>query len=133
MQLETPDQNSPDILLVEDDASVRRSVLMLLKAHGFHVKAYGLGSALVNDAAAPAARLLIADWQVPDMDGFAVLSSLRAKDWRGRAIMLTGYHDETLAEKAANSGFQCVLRKPVLDHELIGTVTRILGQRLQRT
>ena len=129
MQVETPDPNTLDILLVEDDAGVRRSILMLLKAHGFHVRAYGLGNALLLDPSALAARLLIADWQMPDMDGFEVLSSLRAKDWHGSAIMLTGYDNETLADKAENSGFQRLLRKPVIDHELIGTVKRLLGQQ----
>ncbi|MGE3746240.1 MAG: response regulator [Sphingomonadaceae bacterium] len=126
MQVEVPGQKSPDILLVEDDAGVRRSILMLLKAHGFRVKAYSLGSALISDAAAWPARLLIADWQIPDMDGFEILSSLRNKAWRGRAMMITGYDNQALVKKAISSGFEHVLRKPIVDHELIGAVTRIL-------
>jgi len=126
MQVEVPGQKSPDILLVEDDPGVRRSILMLLKAHGFRVKAYSLGSALISDAAAWPARLLIADWQIPDMDGFEVLSSLRSKAWPGRAMMITGYDNQLLAKKAIDSGFDHVLQKPIIDHELIGAVTRIL-------
>lgn len=123
------DERPPEILVVEDDSGVRRSILMLLKAHGLSAKAYGSGATLAQDPLARAARLLIADWQMPDMNGIEVLASLRATGWAGAGLMLTGYYDAIVAAKARREGFQEVLPKPVLDHELIGTVTRLLGEQ----
>lgn len=123
------DERPPDILLVEDDSGVRRSILMLLKAHGLSAKAYGSGATLAQDPLARGARLLIADWQMPDMNGFEVLASLRSTGWAGAGLMLTGYYDAILAVRARREGFQEVLPKPILDHELIGTVTRLLGEQ----
>lgn len=123
------DERSPEILVVEDDAGVRRSILMLLKAHGLSAKAYGSGSNLAGDPLARTAHLLIADWRMPDMNGFEVLASLRSTGWTGAGLMLTGYYDAILAARARREGFQEILPKPVLDHELIGTVTRLLGEQ----
>lgn len=127
--LSAVDERSPEILVVEDDSGVRRSILMLLKAHGLSAKAYGSGASLAQDPLARAARLLIADWRMPDMNGFEVLASLRSTGWTGAGLMLTGYYDAILAERARQEGFQEILPKPVLDHELIGTVTRLLGEK----
>jgi FixJ family two-component response regulator len=68
---------------------------------------------------------------MPDMNGFEVLAALRALGWTGGALMLTGYYDALLAARASQEGFKGILRKPVLDHELISTVTRMLGQQSQ--
>ena len=117
----------PGIVLVDDDAAVRRSMLLLLRAHGFDVKAYGLGSALICDPSVQSARLLITDWRMTDMNGFAVLASLRATGWTGAALMVTGYYDAELAAKAAEHGFSSTLAKPVPEHVLIDKVKWLLG------
>jgi len=117
----------PGIVLIDDDAAVRRAMLMLLRAHDFDVKAYGLGGALICDPSVRSARLLITDWQMSDMNGFAVLASLRATGWTGAALMVTGYYADELVAKAAQHGFSFILPKPVADHVLIDTVTRLLG------
>lgn len=117
----------PSIVLIDDDAAVRRSMLLLLRARGYDVKAYGLGSALICDPSVQSARLLITDWQMADMNGFAVLASLRATGWTGAALMVTGYYDADLVAKAAEHGFSFTLAKPVAEHVLIDKVKRLLG------
>lgn len=122
------DPARPGIIVIDDDPGVRRSLLMLLKARGFMVRAYGHGAALVSDPAARTARLLIADWKMPGMNGLEILARLRATGWTGSALMLTGYYDARLADKAAATGFACTLAKPLADHVLIETVTTLLAR-----
>jgi CheY-like chemotaxis protein len=62
---------------------------------------------LVNDLYADLARfdlitLLVVDYQMPAMNGLAVLEQL--KDWPGKRVMLTGQADEQLAVEAFNRG-----------------------------
>jgi len=58
------DERPPEILVVEDDSGVRRSILMLLKAHGLSAKAYGSGATLAQDP--PGAGRTAADRRLAD-------------------------------------------------------------------
>lgn len=120
-------ESAPGILLIDDDAVVRRTMLMLLRARGFRAKAYGLGGALISDPLARFAQLLIANWQMPDMSGVDVLVALRTRGWGGSAIMLTANMNADIAPSAARNGFAVTLAKPVADHVLIDMVTRLVG------
>lgn len=121
------EENTPDILLVDDDAAVRRSIQLLLRAHGYNVKSYGLGSALVADPAAAGARCLITDYRMPQFDGFTILRLLRQGGWPGNAILLTAYHSRELAAEAMDEGFGAALPKPVAHHELLEAIRRALA------
>src|SRR3546814_15865794 len=51
-RITSPTGERPRLLLLEDDAGVRRSLQLLLRARGFDVRAYAAGAALLADPAA---------------------------------------------------------------------------------
>ncbi|MCI4592459.1 response regulator [Sphingobium sp. BYY-5] len=119
----------PKILLLEDDAGVRRSLQLLLQAQGFEVRAYAASAALLADETARDAACLVADYRVEDIDGIAVLMRLRAKNWTGPAILITAFSSQDLRERATSAGYAVVLEKPLRQHVLVETISRLAAHR----
>lgn len=120
----------PRLLLVEDDAGVRRSLQLLLQAKGFDVRAYATGAALLADPSVDGASLFVADYSMDDLDGIEVLSRLRTRGWAGPAVLITAYPSPTLDARARAKGFDVVLEKPFRDHVLVETVTKLSERRV---
>lgn len=114
----------PKILLVEDEPGVRRSLQLLLHARGYDVRSYASSAALVADPLVDEAICLVADYRMPEMDGLAVLRSLRARGWQRPAILVTAYGSPDLVERAMRAGFSAVIEKPLREHALADAVAR---------
>jgi CheY-like chemotaxis protein len=71
---------SPSILLVEDDDSVRRSLLRTLHARGINAVGVADGMEAIQHALASPPDLIIMDLQLPAMSGPDVLRQLRTHD-----------------------------------------------------
>lgn len=125
----TSSPDRPRLLLVEDDAGVRRSLQLLLRARGFDVRAYSAGAALLADPLADSAGCFVADYSMDDLDGLEVLSRLRSRGWTGPAVLITAFPTADLRERALASGFDEVLEKPFREHALGDTVVRLTQAR----
>lgn len=123
----SPMGERPRILLVEDDAGVRRSLQLLFRARGFDVLAYAAGAALLADPTARDACCFIADYRLDETDGIEVLRHLRESGWSGPAVLITAFPSADLTERALAHGFSQVLEKPFREHVLGATVARLTG------
>ena len=117
------------ILIAEDDAAVRRSMQLLLRAHEYDVRAYTSGSALLSDPYALSGNCLVVDYRMPDVTGFDILRDLRAEGWLGAAILVTGYYGTDLVNRATQEGFDAVLEKPLMDQVLLNTIAGVIAAR----
>ena len=67
-----PDARSPcaprQLLLIEDDAKVRRSLHLLLQSEGYEVRSFAGVRALLAEAGARAAPYLVTDYRLSDGD-----------------------------------------------------------------
>ena len=115
------------LLLVEDDAPVRRSLQLLLQSRGFEVRAYRSGIGLAQDAEALRADCLVADLRLIDGDALGLLHELREVGWAGRAILISGHVTAELEADALAQGYDLVLAKPVPDAVLTGSVARLVS------
>jgi len=64
---------------------------------------------------------------MPQMDGFAVLSKLRARNPGLPAIMLTSHATPRVRARANAAGVRTVLEKPLLDNALMDHIRTILN------
>jgi PAS domain S-box-containing protein len=71
------DERSPAILVVEDDLDLARVMITALQAHNIRALHAGTGREAIQLCRQQEPRLIVLDLALPDMDGYAVVSSLR--------------------------------------------------------
>jgi FixJ family two-component response regulator len=119
--------DAPDILVVDDDSGVRRSLTLLLRGHGYRTKAYPDGGTMANDPDARKAALLLTDYKMPTGDGFDLLQIMRGHGWPGTAVLITGHGGPSLRADATAAGFADVLEKPLRPSQLLQAAKRAVG------
>jgi CheY-like chemotaxis protein len=120
----------PEILVVDDDAVVRRAIQLLLRGHGYRVRAYPNAAALIGDAEARHATLLLADDRLSPSMRLDLLRSLRADGWAGTAVLMTRQETEDTARHARAAGFQGMLGKPLRPSILLNEAAAARGRVL---
>jgi FixJ family two-component response regulator len=113
------------IVLLEDDNGVRRSLQLLLQGRGFDVKAFGSAEPLLADPEFAEADCLIADYRLAASNGIDVLQSLRQGGWMKPAVLITAFGSAELAARALAAGFSDVFEKPLKDHLLTAALERL--------
>ena len=97
--------------LVDDDASVRRSVGFMLKTSGYQVQSYKSGQELLKTSDLSQGCVLL-DIRMPGMDGLEVQQALQEKGVGLPVIIMTGHGDVGLAVKAMKAGAVDFIEKP---------------------
>jgi two-component system, LuxR family, response regulator FixJ len=98
--------------LVDDDASVRRSVGFMLRTSGHQVQAYESGAELLKNSAQLRQGCILLDIRMPGMDGLQVQQALQEKGVGLPVIIMTGHGDVGLAVKAMKAGAVDFIEKP---------------------
>ena len=121
---------SGTILLVDDEAHIRRSTGMVLGQLGYGVTAAaGAPEALELFTRNPRAfDLLITDISMPDMDGFQLTQQIKALRPDMPVIMITGYSEKTTCQETAARGVSAFMIKPFTRAELSKTVSDVLAR-----
>ena len=128
--MSSPASNSPDrrrVLLVEDDAAVRRSLQLLLMGQGYDVRAYPSAAGLAQDPEALRADCLVADLMIPDGNAVTLLSDLRGSGWKGKAVLISGHLTNEWAERALAHGYAAAFAKPIGDAVLTKCLARLMA------
>ena len=114
------------ILVVEDDNSVRESMVSLLEAFGHTVTQAADGEAALHELQRARPDLIITDYLMPGITGAELM--LRAREvFPGiPMIIATGYADMNAIEQVLGSDI--LLRKPFQLAELAVSVDRALGR-----
>jgi DNA-binding response OmpR family regulator len=118
----------PRVLVIEDEARVRRSLEEGLRAAGFEVETAARGDHGSRLATSQSFDCIILDWMLPGRDGLQVLSDLRRA---GRAIpvlLLTARDAIEDRVLGLDSGAEDYLTKPFAFAELLARL-RVLLRR----
>jgi FixJ family two-component response regulator len=119
-------ESSGLVYIVDDDASVRRSLTRLVQSTGYDVESYGCARdfiAHVHASCTPACVVL--DVRLPDASGLEVQSKI---DPRLPIIFLTGHGDIAMTVRALKAGATDFLTKPVLEECLIPAIQQALAR-----
>lgn len=117
------------ILAVDDSPSMRQMVAFTLKAAGFEVTEAEDGVDALNKARAAQFNLVLADVNMPNMDGITLVRELRAlPDYRFTPLLIltteAGQDKKMQGKQAGATGW---LVKPFNPEQLVATVQRVLN------
>ena len=115
----------PRILLVEDDKSIVNNLREFLKQEGFDVSVAMSQSEALDMAAASAHDLLLLDISLPDGNGYAVCTAVKAYS-DTPVIFLTASGDEFSVVTGFDLGADDYIAKPFRPRELISRIKNVL-------
>jgi DNA-binding response OmpR family regulator len=107
------------ILVIDDDATVRRSLEVALKKNGYDVNVAETGKEAIKKSKAKLYNLALVDLRLPDMDGIELLTSMREAAPKMVKIIITGYPSQENAIEAVNRGADGYMVKPYTMEELL--------------
>ena len=116
------------ILVIDDDATVRRSLEVALKKNGYDVNVAETGKEAIAKSRAKLYNLALVDLRLPDMDGIELLTGMREVAPKMVKIIITGYPSQENAIEAINRGANGYLVKPYTVEELL----RKIKEQLQK-
>jgi CheY-like chemotaxis protein len=117
-----------NILVVDDDESMRYLVQSKLSAEGFQVTVAGSGAhALQILQTNKKFDLIITDLHMPLKGGFEIVRFMKERSISVPVIIVTGVADRSTIIVAAQLGIQDVLVKPIRQADLMKVVRGKLG------
>ena len=118
------------LLVIDDEPQIRRFLEISLRAQGYAVTLAETGQAGLDALALHGADLVVLDLGLPDLDGHAVLRTLR--QWsQVPVIVLTVRSDEAEKVAALDAGANDYVTKPFGVPELMARVRALLRTNAQ--
>jgi two-component system response regulator NreC len=122
------------VLVADDHAIVKESLVSLLEEHDFDViGAVGDGQALLGTARRLRPDVIVTDLSMPGLNGLDVLARLKAERVDSKVILLTMHHDADLATHALRAGASGFLLKLSAGEELLTAIHHALAGRVYLT
>ena len=113
------------IAFLEDDVNFSAMVLDWLVEAGHEVTLFANGYDCLRAFNNQRFELCLFDWSLPDMEGVAVMESLKLKGKLPPVIFLTGHDDEQDVMKVLNAGADDYIVKPSHKSVLLARITAV--------
>jgi two-component system response regulator AtoC len=112
------------VLVVDDEAGVRRTLSMILEDEGYQVITASDGKEGLERALKEEPDLILCDIRMPRMDGLEFLEQYRKKNGQALVITITAYGSTELAVEAMKKGAYDYLPKPFTTAEVVLTLRK---------
>jgi len=114
------------VAIVDDDESIRSSLLGLMKALDFRSQAFESAEEYLKSGQQRNTACLITDLRLPGISGLELQSKLNADRHRIPIIFITGHGDENVRMQALRAGAVEFLMKPFDDQAMIDSIRAAL-------
>lgn len=121
-----------NVLVIEDDASIRRGLVDALSFAGYAVLQCGDGAKAVGVALENSIDLVLLDVMLPGRDGFSILAELRKARPTLPVIMVTARGAEGDRVRGLSDGADDYVVKPFSAKELLARVEAVLRRSPER-
>ena len=121
--------NTPHILVVDDELSMRELLEVLLAKEGYKITCAANGRDAISMIKKTVFDLLLCDIRLGDITGIDVLKALREENQDTVVIMISAYASTEAAVEAMNEGAYDFVPKPFDNEELKQTIKNALSLR----
>jgi|SRR5688572_10101518 CheY-like chemotaxis protein len=123
-----PERQRPLILLVEDQAELRRLYAQELVMSGFDVIEAGNGADAISSTSSHSPDVVLMDLSIPVIDGWEATRRLKGDQRTAHipVVALTAHDGAGELRKATEAGCDWFVPKPCPPHALIVEVRRVL-------
>jgi FixJ family two-component response regulator len=121
-------EDAPVVFIVDDDASVRRSIQDLLSSVALRSETFATPQEFLDSESADRAGCLVLDVRLPGMSGLDCQRVLAEAGVTIPTIFITGHGDVPMTVRAMKSGAVEFLTKPFRPQELLDAVQQALDR-----
>src|SRR5664279_2945521 len=121
--------HSGDILIVDDERSMREFLGIYLRREGYRIEAASGGNEAIASIKARAFDVIITDLRMPDVDGLSVLAEAKRLHPATEVIVVTAFSTTETAIAAMKAGAHDYLTKPFKLDEVGLVVDRAMEKR----
>jgi DNA-binding response OmpR family regulator len=116
------------VMLVDDDIRMRQVLARLLQTSGFDtVDEVSDGQEALAKLESCRVDLIVTDFVMPEMDGIAMVTALRARGDQTPIIMLSAHDDPHLVVRAIRAGVNNYVPKPIHPQNFFEKIWQTLG------
>ena len=122
-------QNSPKLIIVDDEAVIREGIRRILSAEGYHVETSAGGRTAIEKIQEQDFDVVITDLKMPGMDGIEVLKTIKILQPEVPVIMITAYSTISSAVEAMKNGAFDYIAKPFSPDLIIEKVKKAIDYK----
>jgi FixJ family two-component response regulator len=114
------------ISIVDDDLSVRESLVRLLSSVGFAVNTFASAEEYLSSDRAGSSDCLLLDIRMPEKGGIELQRQLVANHSEIPVIFITAHEEEAERVQALEGNARIVLIKPFSEEALLNAINKVL-------
>ena len=122
---------TPMVFVVDDDASVRKSLSRVLAASGYAVEEFATAGDFLARERYPRPCCLVLDVRMPGLSGLDLQTALVAAGRRLSTVFVTGHIDVPMTVRAMKNGAIDLLTKPCGAKELLNAIERAVAKDVE--
>jgi FixJ family two-component response regulator len=123
--------NESKVFIVDDDPSVRKSLVRLIKSVGLTVQDFSSAQDFLDNPAYEGPACLVLDIRMPGLSGLDLQEELKIRKWPIPIIFITGHGDVPMSVRAMKAGAADFFEKPFNDQDLVDAIHKALAQDQQ--
>jgi len=120
------ERNGRMVSIVDDDASLRRSLRNLLMSAGLPAETFESAEMFLESGALDNTGCLVLDLRMPGMGGLGLLKRLADSGTRVPVIILTAHADDDMRQRMLQMGATAFMEKPVRGPALLQAIRSAL-------
>jgi len=118
--------SSPQVFIVDDDASVRKSLARLMRSARLRVETFASANQFLERESCEEPCCLVLDVRMPGLNGLELQKVLAEKRRTVPIVFMTAHGDIPMSVRAMKAGAIDFLPKPFDDHDLLIAIRRAI-------